>query len=192
MNNLLTSRFVFKMNNLKKNQPVMRLHNKSKPVGKTFGKKKSNMEWGTATWQLFHWFAANINEEFYELKQKQIHALIYKIVNSLPCPTCKEHAISFMKSNNISLAKTKQLFERYLFFFHNKVNERRNVLLESYDILKNYKTMNGRQVINYWLSKFKNNLGVDMSNFTSKQQILTSKQNMINFIQNNSIYFDNL
>ena len=71
------------------------------------------------------------------------------------------------------------------------MNER-NVLLESYDILKNYKTMNGRQVINYWLSKFKNNLGVDMSNFTSKQQISTSKQNMINFIQNNSIHFDNL
>ena len=188
MNNNLRNRIYFKT--AQKNTKQI-----SRPKSEINKKKsvyKKNMEWGTYTWQMLHWFAANIKEEFYIEKHIEIHSIIYNIINALPCPTCRGHAQEFMKQNNIKLAKNKAQFERFFYYFHNIVNERRDILVVDYSVLDKYKLMNGNKVLSQWLDKFNNNLGIDMNDFMSKNRILQSKNRMINFIKKYNTQFTNL
>lgn len=153
---------------------------------------KKNMEWGTVTWRLFHWLAANINEEFYIKSRAQLHSIIINILYNLPCPTCKSHAIEFSKKQDIRRATNKAQFIQYFYFFHNKVNERKGFKIPDRSILEEYTKMNGTNVINEWVSKFKNNLGINLNDFMNKQNIAEAKQRMINFITENRAQFTSL
>lgn len=155
-------------------------------------KHNNNMEWGTVTWNLFHWIAANIDEEFYKKSRSALQSIVLNIMYNLPCPTCKQHAIQFSKQYNIAKAKSKEQFIQYFYFFHNKVNERKNIVIPDRSILKNYTTMNGNDVITEWIKKFKNNLGINMNDFMNKQNIANAKESMIKFLKSNKRQFSNL
>jgi len=154
--------------------------------------QNKNMEWGTVTWKFFHWFAANIDEEFYATSHKSFHGIIRNILYNLPCPTCRNHAIEFSKQYDIGRAKTKAQFIQYFYFFHNKVNTRKSYKIPDRSILEMYTKMNGVAVINDWVQKFKNNLGININDFMNKQSIENAKGLMLNFINNNKSKFANL
>ena len=151
-----------------------------------------NMEWGTVSWILFHWLAANINEDFYQRSRGQLHSIITNIMYNLPCPTCKQHAIQFLKEYDIKKAKTKSQFIQYFYFFHNKVNNRKKKVIPDRSILESYTKMNGVDIINNWYKKFTNNLGINMNDFMNKQNIAQVKELMIRFITSNRSQFSNL
>ena len=191
MNNILSVRLTKKIKvkpPVKPVKPVKPI--KSAKVIKPENKK--NMEWGTVTWRFFHWLAANINEDFYIKSRAQLHSIIINILYNLPCPTCKSHAIEFLKQHDINRATNKAQFIQYFYFFHNKVNERKNFKIPDRSILETYTKMNGLEVINEWISKFKNNLGINMNDFMNKQNITETKQRMINFLTENRAQFTNL
>lgn len=175
---------VNKINSVNSFTPVVRSIPPSMP--------NKNMEWGTVTWKMFHWLAANINEEFYINTQTHLHSIIINILYNLPCPSCKSHAIEFTKQHDITRAKTKEQFIQFFYFFHNKVNERKDLIIPNRSILDIYTKMNGVDVINEWAKKFKNNLGINMNDFMNKQNIAEAKQRMINFIKANRAQFSNL
>lgn len=192
MNNNLSSRFTFKGNNMK-----IKINNVVKPLNHSIDSNKSKtktkqMEWGTVTWVLFHWIAANINEELYIKMRIQLHSIIKNILYNLPCPICKGHAMEFTKTHDINKCINKAQFIEYFYFFHNKVNERKNYAIQEHSILNTYTTMNGIDVINEWVQKFKNNLGINLNDFMNKQNISDAKNNMINFIKANKKQFTNL
>ena len=184
---------MLKLNRQQLNRQQNKMKNKVKNVERVKHlTKNNNMEWGTVTWTLFHWLAANIDEEFYKKSFRQLHSIILAILYNLPCPTCKNHAIEFTKKYNIINAQTKGQFIQYFYFFHNKVNDRKNIVNPNISILDRYTTMNGIEVINNWINKYKNNLGININDFMNKQNIAGAKQRMINFIRANKEQFSNL
>lgn len=155
-------------------------------------KPKSNMRWGTVTWKLFHWIAANIDEDFYQKSRLQLHYIIKNILHNLPCPTCKQHAVEFLRKYDISRAVNKSEFIQFFYFFHNKVNDRRKIANPPRTILDTYTKMNGVSVINDWAKDFKNILGINLNDFMNKQNIAAGKNSMLKFIKTNRQYFSNL
>jgi hypothetical protein len=151
-----------------------------------------NMRWGTVTWKLFHWIATNIDEEFYKKSRFQLHSIIRNILHNLPCPTCKQHALEFLRKYDISKAVNKSQFIQYFYFFHNKVNARRKIADPPRTILDDYAKMNGVLVINDWAKDFKNILGINLNDFMNKQNITKVKNNMLEFLKTNRQYFSNL
>ena len=155
-------------------------------------KTKGNLAWGTSTWIFLHWFAENINEVFYSLNNKIIIRYISDIFNSLPCPTCKNHAQTYMKKYNINLATTKELLKLYLFRFHNAVNARKGVKIEENSILEEYQAKKGIEVLKIWNRDFINPLGVVTYDFMNKSNITKCKQNMIRLVKTKQNQFTNL
>lgn len=177
-------------NNLQQN--VQNRQNRQNTQNRQFRQTNKNMEWGTVTWILFHWLAANINEDFYQRSSGQLHSVVLNIMYNLPCPTCKQHAIEFSKKYDIKRAKTKSQLIQYFYFFHNTVNDRKKIIKPDRYILDDYTKMNGVDVINNWYKKFKNNLGINMNDFMNKQNIAEAKEIMIRFITSNRSQFSNL
>lgn len=191
MNNNLEFRFIPNVVKNTTNKNVRRNKNVERNIVEN-SIKKNNMKWGTVTWKLFHWIAANINEEFYQKLCGRLHSIVTNIMYNLPCPTCKQHAIEFLKKYDISRAKNKSQLIQYFYFFHNKVNERKNMVIPDRHILDSYSNMNGVPIINDWYNNFKNTLGINLNDFMNKQNIAVAKNNMIIFIKNNRQYFSNL
>lgn len=82
--------------------------------------------WGPSCWFLFHGLATKVkDEEFVDIKN-DIWSMITSICMNLPCPECRAHATRIVNSanKNIVLASRSNL-ERYLFDFHNSVNQRK-------------------------------------------------------------------
>lgn len=171
---------------------VRRKTNINKKIDYGTNRTVSNMKWGTVTWKLFHWISANIDEDFYKRKQYELHNIIKNILHNLPCPTCKKHAVDFLRTYDISKAKSKDQFIQYFYFFHNIVNDRRLIVNPNRIVLDDYKKMNGVPVINNWYKDFKNNLGINLNDFMNKQKIAKVKNNMLEFLKKNRQYFSNL
>ena len=194
MNNNLGFRFMSNTvkNTINKNTRNKNTRNKITRNKITNTYSKNNMKWGTVTWKLFHWMAANINEEFYQKSPGQLHGIIKNILYNLPCPTCKQHAIEFLNKYDIAKVKNKSQLIQYFYFFHNKVNDRKNIMNPDRSILDSYSNMNGVPIINDWNNNFKNNLGINLNDFMNKQNIAVAKGNMMRFIKNNRQHFSNL
>ena len=83
-------------------------------------------EWGTVTWKVFHTLAEKLRDE----KQSHVPMLltqILRICHNLPCPTCKQHAVTTLKKINKKNIKTKLDLIKFLWSFHNMVNVKRKV-----------------------------------------------------------------
>lgn len=91
------------------------------PVKVKEGTRKS---WGNATWFMFHSIAARINENWYSENFKHVWNFIDKCCSNLPCPFCRQHAISYIKNVSMNQINTKAKLIKYLFDFHNSVNLR--------------------------------------------------------------------
>lgn len=108
--------------------------------------------WGNALWIFLHTFNTKIHESFFIQNKHQIMSLIYELMYNIPCHICREHALQYMKTNNIHQVHSKDALERYFFTFHNNVNQMKNrVLFTDYDI---YKTYNLQKVISHFTIHF--------------------------------------
>jgi len=92
--------------------------------------------WGPLGWDWLHNLA-----KCYPIAptDSDIHYTYLKIksfIEKLPCPTCKIHAIEYIKKNPISLQSNKE-FQFWAWKFHNAVNARigkKKFTLLQYDI----------------------------------------------------------
>ena len=82
------------------------------------------MYWAAITWIFMHSFAYKINNTYYKNNKNIACNLITYICSNLPCPVCRNHAILYLRNNNIRLCNTKEQFINYIWNFHNSVNIR--------------------------------------------------------------------
>ena len=79
--------------------------------------------WGPLFWDWFHNLSicypnTPTYNEAYETYKK-----IENFILSLPCPTCKTHAINYIQQNSINLVNDHG-FQLWVWKFHNSVNQR--------------------------------------------------------------------
>jgi len=80
--------------------------------------------WGNATWYLFHTLAYRLKDE-YKSEIPILYNFISQICHNLPCPECKQHAISyFNKIKKSYVISSKENLINFLWKFHNDINIR--------------------------------------------------------------------
>lgn len=110
--------------------------------------------WGTPTWLLFHSLAEKVNEEKYKKHYMVVWNFIKEICASLPCPYCKQHAVSYVNSISISEINTKNKLINRLFVFHNDVNVRTGKSKKNNVVLYKYKSANLNKILELFTSRF--------------------------------------
>ena len=136
--------------------------NQAKPASKGRGKAKirktnyrsGRARWGPTTWILFHTIAAKINEEYYKKNYMYVWNFITEICANLPCPYCRNHAISFTKNIQPNQINEKHKLIKILFDFHNVANRNANNPLYNWGDMKIYNNTNVLNVFRNFNSKF--------------------------------------
>lgn len=141
--------------------------------------------WGKYTWYLFHWFAENIKEEYFQEEREKLIRVIKNIIMNLPCPSCQIHAIEYLKKKPIERIQRKEHLRSYLFIFHNAVNKRGTKKTYEIDILEQYKKINIKILVDTWLNVFSSGDHVRKDNFMLKGNIQRVKNETIAYIKNN-------
>ena len=112
--------------------------------------------WGPPCWSIMHILATRIKEEDFENKKESLWFIINQICNNLPCPECRQHAVSLMRqTKKENILKSKDNLEIFLFDFHNLVNKKKGLRLftkEEYNL--KYKKENIREVVINFINIF--------------------------------------
>ena len=87
---------------------------------------KPKMLWGKPTWFLFHMIAEKMKPVYFLQNRMEILQIINTICINLPCPTCAEHAKSYIEKNRFFQIRNLDELKTMLFHFHNSVNARKN------------------------------------------------------------------
>ena len=145
--------------NVKKNLSINKFNQnrlvipQSKPI-KKYNNMGTKAYWGTPTWLLFHSLAEKVNEEKYKKHYMVVWNFIKEICASLPCPYCKQHAVSYVNSISISEINTKNKLINRLFVFHNDVNVRTGKPKKNNVVLYKYKSANLNKILELFKSRF--------------------------------------
>ena len=122
----------------------------------TIPEKKDTMLWGAPTWYFFHTIAAKIKPEEFQKYKLQILEIIQTVCYNLPCPSCTEHAKQYIQKMSPTSIMCKDDLIKFLFVFHNNVNERKRKPVFSYgELIEKYKTANLINITNNFLYYFK-------------------------------------
>lgn len=112
----------------------------------------TKQEWGNATWFLFHGLATKIKPEYPNEYKNILHYFI-QICQVLPCPHCRDHATITNKKANLHIINSNKKLKDYLWQFHNRVNERLNKPLFSFEEHNNlYNTVRVKMIIEPFFS----------------------------------------
>jgi hypothetical protein len=150
----------------------------------------SKSEWGNVTWVLFHSLIENIKEETTPKFINEIFMNIKLICNNLPCPHCKDHAMSYLNKYKNYNFDTKQKLKIFIYTFHNIVNKRLNKKLAPLDVLEKYKTTNLNNILNTFKFIYLKKQQSRMLLYSFHRRLAVNK--LIIFIINNKQNFNNL
>jgi len=143
--------------------------------------------WGNITWRLFHTMSLCINENNYDQIQASIQCII-NICNHLPCPLCSSEASTILKKINVKNIKTKEDFKRFLYFFHNKVNEKLKVPNIEYETIEELHNRSLNSILNEFFKVYKglkNNSNMMLYSFHRDMIINNTKTY---FLNNRNLY----
>lgn len=91
------------------------------------------VKWGEPTWFLLHTLTVKVKDEsFHQIRQDLLNR-IYAICTNLPCPTCSEHAKTYLDGINFNTIQTKDDLIRMIHTFHNSVNQRKGYPIFPYE-----------------------------------------------------------
>ena len=118
--------------------------------------------WGNATWNLLHTICEKIYDDKFANSKNDMCKLITLICISVPCPICREHAINYLKSNNVYDCNTKEEFKLFVFNLHNNasINAKNNLFDTS--ILEKYKAFSFVKVYNNYTKIYNSNKTDDL------------------------------
>ena len=136
----------------------------------------SIQEWGQVTWYLFHTLAEKIRPEYFDQERANISKHIYSICSILPCPDCKQHALSYLSKINFSTITNKEQLKLFLMNFHNYVNNRHNKKLFTIEEVNNkYKHANLYNIVKGFLKTYhkpSGNLRINLLGSLNKTRVL--------------------
>lgn len=110
--------------------------------------------WGPPTWTLFHALAAKVSEDKFAQVKPQLISFIKMICFNLPCPTCANHAKSFLSKIRFDRINTPTMLQNFLHTFHNSVNKRKNKSEFARDKLTVYEEINLVSAFNNFVAVF--------------------------------------
>ena len=146
--------------------------------------------WGPVTWRLLHMMVLKVNNTITPTQMTELKNIILRILSNLPCPYCTSHAISYISTSNYKSIQNVSDLRIFMFQFHNKVNQRLNKPLITYeqhtDIYCKLKLV---PIVNDFNINYQSkNSGVTMMlyNFHRKQMVL----DVIKYFRNNTDIFN--
>ena len=77
--------------------------------------------WGPLGWDWLHNLSICYKKYPSQNEAYEAYIKIKNFIENLPCPTCKTHAIQYIKQNPINLTSNKN-FQLWVWNFHNSVN----------------------------------------------------------------------
>ena len=146
--------------------------------------------WGPATWHLLHCMVLKIDDNINNNQIEDLKGIIFRIVNNLPCPYCTDHATSFFKMNKFSSITTISALRYFIFYFHNKVNERlKKPQIEYEQHLQIYVNMNLKFVVDHFFTIYReiSQTSVTMMLRSFHRNMLLNELNKY-FIRNQVLY----
>jgi hypothetical protein len=87
--------------------------------------------WGPHIWNFLHIFCEKINNDKFVQKKTDTINFLQSVATNLPCPECSEDAINILNNHPIKVNNKKELI-KYIYYFHNHINEKLNK--ENYNI----------------------------------------------------------
>lgn len=94
--------------------------------------------WGPYVWIFIHTFCERIHNDFFIKNKNTVINLLFGICKNLPCPSCTQHASSYLRNVITKRITNKDDLKRFFFDFHNDVNKRLHKdIYTDYDIYKN-------------------------------------------------------
>jgi len=143
----------------------------------------SRAYWGTPTWFLFHTIAARINERWYANNYMVVWDFIRKCCGTLPCPFCRNHAVSFTQGININSIKTKKGLQNVLHEFHNVANKNSGKGIQNIGVLNKYNRANIKQIFDLFEDRFfRSYIGGRHFNDWQKNEFKTVFRNFCNIV----------
>ena len=103
---------------------------------------RTKSKWGIPTWYFMHTYAEKINENYYKENHIECFGIIRTICYSLPCPYCRDHAVSYLRRVPTGSINTKEKLKNFLWQFHNRVNKNTGKDEVDIKILEQYKYVN--------------------------------------------------
>jgi hypothetical protein len=132
--------------------------------------------WGPVTWRLLHMMVLKANDNLTPTQIIELKNIILRILTNLPCPYCTSHAMAHITSSNYKSIQNVADLRVFMFQFHNKVNQRLNKNLITYEQHTDiYCKLQLVPVINDFIINYQSkNSGVTMMlyNFHRKQMVL--------------------
>jgi hypothetical protein len=128
--------------------------------------------WGPLTWNLLHTTAEKIYEDRFVHCKKDVIDIILLVIQTIPCPICREHAEKYIKRNNIKNCMTRQDLIDYLFNFHNDASIHAKNPLSDKNVLSKYKNNDFNGILNNYLTYYKNTRSDDLKFSFSKTKNL--------------------
>jgi hypothetical protein len=148
--------------------------------------------WGPVTWRLLHMMVLKVNDNITPTQIIELKNIILRILSNLPCPYCTSHAISYISTSNYKYIQNVADLRIFMFHFHNKVNQRLNKPLITYEQHTDlYCKLNLVSIINEFITNYQSkNSGVTMMlyNFHRKQMV----GDVIKYFKGNFNIFMNL
>ena len=142
--------------------------------------------WGTPTWYFLHTLSEKIYDDCYVKMKSDVITIIETILVNLPCPLCRNHAINYLKKNNIYKVNSKNEMKTYLFKCHNWVNKRVGNSLKERKILELYKKANTVNIYKYFIQEFFRTNVLSKDFFIWRKNSLKNKLN--NLMTKNKLY----
>lgn len=114
--------------------------------------QKKKMKWGQPVWFFFHTMAEKVKPESFAIIRMELLQLVTSICKNLPCPTCSQHAVTYLVNTNINTIQTKDQLIDFFYTFHNDVNKRKGLAQFPRELLQEkYSKANTLNIINHFL-----------------------------------------
>ena len=81
----------------------------------------SKQEYGNAMWKIMHSYTANLPDKLTTDDRRKFKHTLLDLVDKFPCPSCKDHALEYIKSHRPK-ENSKSGYFNYLCEFHNQRN----------------------------------------------------------------------
>ena len=117
--------------------------------------------WGNNTWIFFHAIAEKIKPEYFDQEISNLLSIIMTICSNLPCPECSNDAVNRLKKCNFNNIKSKEDFKRFIFFFHNSINNKLNYNTFKESELSKYKNCNLNIILNNMFKIYNSNYSIN-------------------------------
>ena len=147
----------------------------------------SKSEWGNITWILFHSLIEQLKEDSPNKIIKETFLNIKQICNNLPCPNCRDHAMSHLNKYKKYNFDTKDKLKIFFYTFHNTVNVKLKKKVVEINILDKYKNVNLNNILNSFKYIYLKRQQTKMLLYSFHRKMAV--ENFLNFIKNNKIYF---